>query len=81
MYLHVFPVVFQITYQVKIHAIIRPSKVNSTSFLSSKYPGHVKISLMVPVVSIKVGFQIYIPSVYELYLIDLLRSRSPVAAE
>ena len=81
MYLHVFPVVFQIIYQVKIRAIIRPNKINSTSFLSSKYPGHVKISLIVPIMSFKVGFQIYIPSVHELYLIDPLRSRSPVAAE
>ena len=62
----------------KTHATITPNKIKNKSFLSSKYPGHVKIFLIASKMSFKVGFGIYIPTVQALYLIDLLRSGSLV---
>ena len=55
-------------------AMIRPKQANNKPFLSSKYPGHVKISLITSIMYFKVGFWTYIPTVHQLYLIDLLGS-------
>ena len=60
---------------------IRPKQANNKPLLSSKYLGHVKISLITSIMYFKVGFWIYITTVHQLYLISLLGSRHSMAAE
>ena len=66
-------------YQIMTHTIITLTKINNKSFLSSQYPSHVKLFPRVSKISFKFTFQICIPVVPTMNLIDLLRSRSLTA--